>query len=323
MKKHLPTSLTLLLAACGGQSALEPTVPPPEVAEPVETSVERPLEEGIQEVTFDASQEAIEPAPPSIDVTTEAGTTVSFALFGDDRILLVEGGPNTSAPTLGEYSPFAESPRALYEMLAPGREVPVELAAASDRIVAAGNWFGGTGEYVPQPIFSGSFCDSLFIGTKAVATNSGAANRALNQGGQLRTRGFNVGNQWSRNDVVAMKAAVCVLDGGVDWTLRGRNCNACNYYTIWQKSFSENYWYYAYSYDNEDDFKIVSSLTTTQSNNVFRHRLASCHDYYHRVVWTSSAEGSCRVQGAGTDYFNNGSYHGADPSNIYTSSSWN
>lgn len=279
------------------------------------------------------------------EIKLENGNVVTFTEVAYGSMLISEGGDASTQPVLDKYAEKADSPAHLARLLAPGAPVSAELEAASQRVLKANNWKMTTNvveriealdDALPLFQFSQSSSNSSSSSASSWCTGGSYAYNATFPGlGTLGNRASNVGgvlwflsngneNPHSRNDVLGVKGKVCVTDGRVRWRLSRRNCNSCNYYTIWDKTIDENHWYYAYNYDNHDDFKIRSIVEgKASSGSTFRHGMSTCHDYYVRVLNTSSLAAGCVISGPGNDYFIDAPYLGADPSNIYTSGYWN
>lgn len=268
------------------------------------------------------------------EIKLENGNTVTFAEVGHGSMLISEGGDSSTSPILDKYLERADSPAHLARLLSAGTSISAEFEAASRRVVAANNWKVrddsvqkndalDNNVLLLQDSPSASSSSSSWCTGAGYAFNAWYGQRAGNEGGNLWYLENGHQNWRSRNDVLAVKGKVCVISGTVRWRLSRRNCNLCNYYTIWDRTIDANQWYYAYSYDNRNDFKIRSLVEGKFSGqSFFRHSMSTCHDYHVRTIFTSSLKAGCHISGPGAGYSIGVPTLGVDPSNIYTSGYW-
>ena len=216
------------------------------------------------------------------EIKLENGNVVTFAEVADGSLLISEGGTASSSPVLHEYIGSSETPLQLARNLWSDFSASPEFEAASQRVAQAGNWRTSVGAIelpegvsIELPLLEAthaantsdnSWCSADSWAYNATfTTTTYVGHRAGNQGGVHWFLEPGHVNSHSRNDILAVKGKVCVTSGLVWWRLSRRNCTACNYYTIWDKTISANHWYYAFSYSSHNDFKFgVSSKACTQ-----------------------------------------------------------
>jgi hypothetical protein len=345
-------TIVLMLTACvEGEEWDEPG--PVGDQQLLETTTQDPAVDADFEATEVPGDQAESPIIARVDL--EGEVSLEFIRTGERSIGVVFGGPigSPGVDVVAEAVGAAESPLDLFLALG-GHDAPPELIRHSERVVAGRNWSAcganNTGHPQPERIQpertrgSSSADRDVEPGLEPAQAEPLGSYSASPQAshwscGYLDSWGDTLPGDWGNcteyprdnnettnwiiTDVVAFAAHAIAQNGDVDWVVRHKNCNSCNWSLDYTKEISQGHHYVMAMSDMNDDFTAESVVTSLSNGGTHYHDVARVHDYRHRTIWTSYF---AQAHGISFDtswlFCTETPYEGPDPSAIYTSSDW-